>query len=48
MNEVDEERVRLMKLHEEEMAKMKSKHVKEENEAKEKFDSKFDLLTKRC
>nr|GEX24929.1 valine--tRNA ligase, mitochondrial 1-like [Tanacetum cinerariifolium] len=48
MNEVEEEMVRLMKLHEEEIAKMKSKHVKEENEAKEKFDSKLDELTKRC
>ncbi|PWA35455.1 Zinc finger-XS domain-containing protein [Artemisia annua] len=48
MNEIEEERVRLMKLHEEEMAEMKSKHGKEEIEAKEKFNSKLDQLTKRC
>ncbi|PWA87127.1 Zinc finger-XS domain-containing protein [Artemisia annua] len=48
MNEIEEERVRLMKLHEEEMAEMKIKHGKEENEAKEKFNSKLDQLTKRC
>lgn len=48
MNEIEEERVRLMKLHEEEMAEMKSKHGKEEIEAKKKFNSMLDQLTKRC
>ena len=44
MNEFEDEREKLMKLHEEKMAEMKSRHWKEEIELEEGFNAELTQL----
>ncbi|KAJ9551082.1 hypothetical protein OSB04_015127 [Centaurea solstitialis] len=48
VEEIEEERERLVKLHEKEMAEMKRKHAQEEIEMEERCSAKLDRLMEKC